>query len=174
MKQFFSRNKYFARLLNDRKGQSIVEITLVAPLLLLALYVPADFGISLFTAHLTQNASREGARIGSTWLECGSSPCLAEVSNVNCSSNNDVITEVCARLPARLTSPQITVALIDSGSADCMKSVRVTVSGTYNFFLYQLARLLNITNVPDTLPISRSTQMRYDYQPNSNNTPCTA
>src|SRR3954469_1243795 len=49
----------------NQKGQSLVEIALITPLLLVALYIPADFGISLFMGHLTQNAVREGARIGS-------------------------------------------------------------------------------------------------------------
>src|SRR5262249_57750760 len=53
--------------LNRRKqtGQSIVELTLITPLLLIALYIPADFGVAFLTAHLVQNAVREGARIGS-------------------------------------------------------------------------------------------------------------
>ena len=47
----------------DRSGQSIVEIGLVTPFLLIALYVPIDFGIAYYTAQLTQNAVREAARI---------------------------------------------------------------------------------------------------------------
>ena len=54
----------FIRKIRACKGQSIVEISLIAPLLLVALYIPADFGIAMFTAHLTQNAVREAARIG--------------------------------------------------------------------------------------------------------------
>lgn len=45
------------------KGQSIVEITLITPLLMVALYVPVDFGMMIFAGHLTQNAVRDGARI---------------------------------------------------------------------------------------------------------------
>jgi Flp pilus assembly protein TadG len=167
------RGVFFNRIFREKKGQSIVEITLIAPLLLLALYVPADFGISLFTAHLAENAVREGTRIGTGLLACGSSPCLAEVTNVNCPSTNDVAKEVCDRLPDKLTSPKVTVNLLNAGAANCAQSVQVTVSGTYNFFLYQLAHLLGITGNLNTMTITRSTQMRYVYQLPANETPCT-
>ena len=50
---------------NNQSGQSIVEIALITPLLLIALYIPADFGVSFFMGNLLQTAAREGARIGS-------------------------------------------------------------------------------------------------------------
>jgi Flp pilus assembly protein TadG len=50
----------------DSEGQSIVELTLLVPIILVALYVPADFGVAFFTAHLVQNATREAARIGAS------------------------------------------------------------------------------------------------------------
>src|SRR5438874_8275299 len=55
----------------DQRGQSLIEIALITPLLLIALYVPMDFGIGLFMAHLTQNAVREGARIGTGLQKTG-------------------------------------------------------------------------------------------------------
>src|SRR5437764_14545540 len=48
----------------NQRGQSLVEIALITPLLLIALYIPMDFGIALFMAHLVQYAARERARIG--------------------------------------------------------------------------------------------------------------
>ena len=36
------------------KGQSIVELTLLMPLVLATLYIPADFGVAFFTAHLVR------------------------------------------------------------------------------------------------------------------------
>jgi hypothetical protein len=169
------RGGFFLRVFRGEKGQSIVEITLIAPLLLLALYVPADFGISLFTSHLAENAVREGTRIGTGLLDCGSSPspCLTPVNDENCTSTNDVVKEVCTRLPAMLNLPLVTVDLLDGGGANCMQSVKVTVSGTYNFFLYQVGYLVGITGNLKTLTITRSTQMRYTYQPPDNDTPCT-
>ena len=46
----------------DRKGQSIVELALITPIVLVALYVPFDFGVSIYAGHLTQNVARDGAR----------------------------------------------------------------------------------------------------------------
>ena len=47
-------------------GQSIVELTLIVPLVLATLYIPTDFGIAFFTAQMVQNATREAARIGAS------------------------------------------------------------------------------------------------------------
>ena len=46
----------------NRKGQSIVELALITPIILVALYVPFDFGVSIYAGHLTQNVARDGAR----------------------------------------------------------------------------------------------------------------
>ncbi len=170
-----AHDSFFRRVFRGQRGQSIVEITLIAPLMLLALYVPADFGISLFTAHLAENAVREGARIGSGLVVCGSSPCLTPVSSDTCPSANLVANEVCTRLPKMLNSALVTVDLLDSGSGSCMQNVKVTVRGTYNFFLYQVAHLVGITGDLNTLTITRSTQMRYIHQsPTNTSTACTA
>src|SRR6187399_2105920 len=89
--------------LNSQAGQSIVEITLITPLLLIALYVPVDFGISFFIGNLTQTAVREGARIGSGLQKSGTVPNLifssAEASTVK--------TEVFSRLPNYLTNKSV-------------------------------------------------------------------
>ena len=78
----------FLRKLLNRKGQSIVEIALITPLVLIALYVPADFGIAFLSAHLTQNAVREAARIG------------ASQASFNIGT---IQTEATSRMPAGLT-----------------------------------------------------------------------
>jgi Flp pilus assembly protein TadG len=146
----------------NQKGQSMVEIAIMAPLIMVALYIPADFGIAFYTAHLTENAVREAARIG-TGL----------AAPFGSSEENQVRNETLNRLPARLTSPTVTVRFLDTGAAACMQVVEVTAMGNYNFFLYQLVRLLGLS-APDTMTITRSVQMRYNYQSNSNNQPCTA
>ena len=51
-------------------GQSIVELTLIVPLVLATLYIPVDFGIAFFTAQMVQNATREAARIGASMNPC--------------------------------------------------------------------------------------------------------
>jgi Flp pilus assembly protein TadG len=152
------------KLLHFRKGQSLVELSLMAPLILIALYIPADFGIAFFTAQLTQNAAREGARIASHLPQCsvGKPPCFANLNGQACSSTDAVVQEVCARLPVRLRNPSVSVNL--SAGPPCMKSVNVQVSGQYDYFFYQLVRLL-VLAAPNNVAISRATAMRYELQP---------
>jgi Flp pilus assembly protein TadG len=134
---------------NHQRGQSIVEISLITPLLLIAMYIPMDFGVSFFMGNLTQTAAREGARIGSGLQKSG------EVPNLIFSSAHaeTVKTEVFSRLPSYLANKQVTVTF-------------------YKFSLYKVMRLAG-ANAPDSLTISRTTQMHYKYQPYTNSDYCT-
>lgn len=151
---------------DNQKGQSIVEISLITPLLLIALYIPVDFGVSLFEGNLVQTAVREGARIGSGLQKSGNASNLLFSS----SEANTVKTEVMSRLPAYLTDKTITVKFY-SGTG-CLEFVEVTAQGEYKFFMYQLMRLFG-SSAPNSLTISRTTQMHYKYQPYVNNNFCT-
>lgn len=148
-----------------QRGQSIIEISLITPLLLIALYIPADFGIAFFMGNLVQSAAREGARIGSGLSKSGKAPDLVFDST----HANTVKNEVFERLPGSLTNKTVTVTFY-SGTA-CMEFIEVTAQGDYNFFLYQLMRLFGGT-VPDSVTISRTTQIRYNYQQYTNTTYC--
>jgi Flp pilus assembly protein TadG len=146
-------------------GQSIVEITLITPLLLIALYIPADFGIAFLTAHLAQNAVREGARIGSG-LTSGDPN-----KPIDTAQGTTIKDAVFARLPNRLSSPSVDVKFYFADeAATCMQVVEVTTTGSYEFGLYRLMGLIGVT-VPPSMPLSRTTQMRYSYQRPENNTP---
>ena len=147
---------------NNQRGQSIVEISLITPLLLIALYIPADFGVSFFMGNLVQTAAREGARIGSGLQKSGSVPNLLFSS----AEADTVKTEVINRLPAYLTNKTVTVTFY-TGTA-CMEFVQVTAQGQYNFFMYKLIRLFG-GNAPNSISISRTTEMHYKYQPYVNN-----
>jgi Flp pilus assembly protein TadG len=149
-----------------QRGQTLVEIALVTPLLLIALYIPADFGIAFFMSTLTQNAAREGARIGSGLSMSGTVPNLIFGST----NANTVKTAVFDRLPGYLTNKSVTVTFYD-GTA-CMEFIEVTAQGDYNFFLYQLMGLFGGT-VPNFVTISRTTQVRYNYQQYMNTAYCT-
>jgi Flp pilus assembly protein TadG len=140
---------------NGLLGQSIVEISLITPLVLVALYIPADFGIAFYTAHLTQNAVREAARIG--------------VSTKDPFNAGEVADEAFTRLPSRLSSPTVTVRFF--GGSNCMQNVSVTAQGSYTYFFYQMMRLLGVS-VPNTTSIMRTSQMRYEFQPYTYSNPC--
>ena len=151
---------------NNQRGQSIVEISLITPLLLIALYIPADFGVSFFMGNLIQTAAREGARVGSGLQKSGKVPNLFFSS----AEADTVKTEVISRLPAYLTNKTVTVTFYTGTS--CMEFVEVTAQGQYKFFMYQLMRLFG-ANAPNSVTISRTTQMHFKYQPYQNNDYCT-
>jgi len=155
-----------ARRLKNQSGQSIVEISLITPLLLVALYIPADFGVAFFIGNLTQSAAREGARIGSGLQKSGNVPDLVFGSG----QANTVKTEVFSRMPAALTGKSVTVTFY-TGTA-CMEFLEVTARGDYRYFLYQLIRLFG-GSAPNSVTISRTTQMHFKYQPYTNHTYCT-
>jgi Flp pilus assembly protein TadG len=148
----------FPRRLNY-KGQSIVEIGLITPILLIALAIPADFGIAFFVAHLTQNAVREASRIG-----------VSTKDPFNSAAASAIRTEAINRLPARLTSRTVTVKYYGGGALNCMSFVEVTAQGNYSYFFYQILRLFGAT-VPNTVQITRTSRQRYEYQPVTNSTP---
>ena len=149
-------------------GQSVVELALITPLALIALYIPADFGVAFLTAHIAQNAVREGARIGSG-LTSGD-----PTKPIDVGQGTTIKDAVLVRLPDRLSSPTVNVRFyFENEAAPCMQVVEVTVTGTYNYSLYHLMELIGVT-VPSSAPISRTTQMRYNYQRPENNTPICA
>lgn len=151
---------------NSQTGQSIIEIALITPLLLIALYIPADFGIAFLMGNFTQNAAREGARVGTGLQLSGTAPDLIFDST----QADAVKTAVSSRMPVFLSNRKVTVKFYN-GTA-CMKFIEVTAQGDYNFFLYQLIRLFGGT-APNFVTISRTTQMRYTYQRYADTAYCT-
>src|SRR5438034_2884735 len=92
------------RLLNKR-GQSIVEMALITPLLLAVLYVAFDFGIAYFTAHYTQNAAREATRYAAVLGDCSvvnPPPTCVTAGTVgpqSCPGTDPVVQAACQRIP---------------------------------------------------------------------------
>ena len=143
-------------------GQAMVEFTLVFLLFLIIAWIPADFGLAFYTGQLAQNASREGARIAAAdpTLISGTTTCVMPL----CSGN--ILGETAARISsALLPSATIDVTLDDppASPAQCGQNVTVTVSGSYNYFFYQLFRLMGIA-VPNSVNIVRSTSMKWEHQ----------
>jgi Flp pilus assembly protein TadG len=133
---------------------------LIAPLLLVALYIPADFGIAMFTAHLTQNAVREAARIGVSAKDPFDNAAATAIAN-----------EALNRVPKRLNAITVKVNYYASTTTPCMQHVTVTAQGSYSYFFYRLMNIFG-ASVPVSLPITRTSQMRYEFQPLSNSGMC--
>ena len=148
--------KFFKLYRRRERGQSIVEISLITPLLLVALYIPVDFGISYYVGNMVGNAAREGARIGSGLPKSGGAYTSAQADEIR-----DYVRDV-VKVPQWLKSRELLITFYED--PDCIQFIEVTVRGDYNFFLYQIINLFGF-NVPDSVVISRTTRMRYDFQP---------
>jgi len=155
----------FVNCRRSEKGQSLVEISLITPLLLIALYIPADFGIAFFMGNILATAARDGARVGSELEKSGNT---GGNKHFDSSDAIDVKNATFARMPDnnRLTNRKVFVTFYEDTVSPpaCMHVVEVTAQAEYNYFLYQIMRLFGVS-VPNITTISRTTQMRYTYQP---------
>lgn len=156
------------KLLLNLRGQSIVELTVITPLLLAALYVAMDFGVLFLTTHYTQNAVREAARIGSIMPDCAidsTVPCVGTVTQLCSAATATVVQAACNRLPKALSGASVAVTLTGSYyPATCMRELKVTASGTYNYGLYGVMALIGFPVSPTTA-VARSADARYQGQP---------
>lgn len=126
---------------SGNRGQAVVEFALVFPLFILIFIGIVEFGLFFWTAHVIQNAGREGARqaVVLTNLEENDSRVADRVNLV---------------LPVSglLSSVSITNTVPDCTAEG---QVTVTVTGTYNFVF------LNVIGL-STLDINIPTTMRYE------------
>jgi Flp pilus assembly protein TadG len=163
------------KTLPNEKGQSIVELTLIVPFLLVALYLSVVFCMLFFNAQYAQNAVREGARIGAILPDCsaGSANCVGTAAGEACPGTTPVAKEVCSRLsPLILGGPAVTVNLTGDIGSSCMRQVEVSVTGTYTFGFYNVMALIGLPLNEKTLTINRSAVARYQGQPVTWTGPC--
>jgi Flp pilus assembly protein TadG len=147
--------------LTRSSGQAVVEFTLTFMLFLIIAWIPADFGLALYTGQLAQNAAREGARIAAAdpTLISGTTSCTMP----SCSGN--IFTQTASRISsALLPGAKINVTLDADTGANCNRMVTVAVSGTYNFFFYQFLHWVGISKNLENTPITRQTRMRWEHQ----------
>jgi len=147
--------------LTRSSGQALVEFTFTFLILLIVAWIPADFGLALYTGQLAHNAAREGARIAAAdfTLVSGTTSCVLP----SCTAN--IFKETAGRLSsALLPAATITLQLDPDTGTNCNRMVTVTVSGTYNFFFYQLLHWMGVTRNLNNMPITRQTRMRWEGQ----------
>jgi Flp pilus assembly protein TadG len=156
------RNSNASIILTGSSGQALVEFTLMFLLLLVVAWIPADFGLAFYTGQLAHNAAREGARIAAadSTLASGTTSCVMP----SCTGN--ILKETAARVSsALLPAATISVNLDPDTGTNCNRMVTVTVSGTYNFFFYQLLRWFGVSGGHlNSTPITRQTRMRWEAQ----------
>ena len=156
---FSSRNPLVT--LTRSSGQALVEFTFTFVLLLIVAWIPADFGLAFYTSQLAHNAAREGARIAAadSTLVSGTTSCVMPACTAN------IFKETGARISqALLPGATISLNLDPDTGTNCNRMVTVTVSGTYNFFFYQLLRWLGVSGNFNSTPIVRQTRMRWEAQ----------
>ena len=154
-----------ARVRSDQKGQALVEYSLAFILLLVIAWIPADFGLAFYTGQMAMNASREGARIAAAQRILAAGTCNLPCASEQTSDPNGVLARTANRVASALL-PGATISLtVDPGSS-CNRQVTVTVSGSYNYFFYRVLRLVtgSTASAPGTVPINRSTTMRWEHQ----------
>jgi Flp pilus assembly protein TadG len=144
------------------KGQSLVEFTLVFMLLLVVAWIPADFGLAFYTGQLALNASREGARIATADPNYAAQ--VGSCSLPACYSLDDgtVLKETAKRVSSALL-PGATITVGALAGATCNQTVQVQVVGDYNYSFYRFLGFFGV-NVPPTVQITRTTQMRWEHQ----------
>jgi len=142
-------------------GQGAVEFTLVFVLFVVIAWIPAEFGLAFYAQQQAQNAAREGARLAAA---------------TNPFDANDILTQTCKRLSAApFSAPtagsncapysRARVTVGTTGSVNtCNMAIAVTVNGNYNFFFYQLIRLLGFPVATTSSPITTTSNVRYEWQ----------
>jgi type IV secretory pathway TrbD component len=144
------------------KGQALVEFTLIFIILLVVAWIPADFGLAMYTGQLAQNAAREGARIAAADPNVAGQVGTCTV-RVDCNTTpGSVMDEVSKRIASALM-PSTTVQVTLDGGTACDRQVHVQVNGGYSFFFYRILRMLG-ANVPGAVSIVRQTDMRWEHQ----------
>ena len=143
----------------NESGQALVEFTLIFILFLIVAWIPADFGLAFFTGQIAQNASREGARLAAANK---TNPVGTTSCTLPCSASSGILKATADRMSSALLPEGVVTLTVEPGTS-CDRMVTVEVSGQYNFFFYQLIRLMGFS-APDQTEIRRSTSMRWEHQ----------
>lgn len=128
--------------MSKSKGQTLVEVSLILPLLVILVGAAVDWGLGLFVSHVVQNGVREGVRIAVT-----------QYPTVDSTSVGSVVNSVIPDTP--LFSGFRDVTNVSCSTSGGLPSVTVQTRGTFNFIFL---RLLGFTN----MSISRSATMYYE------------
>ena len=166
-----------AGFLRSQSGQSLVEVALVSPFLLLLLLGLIELGRYAYISILVGNAARAGAAYGSQSLVDSVDATGIQAAADNDFQNNGQSTSALTVTPSTSNPTPTTSCGCDSGgtvaSAPCTSGtsptagtctlghwvvmVSVTASGTFN-------SLFNYPGIPQSITISRTATMRVAQQ----------
>ncbi len=128
------------------RGQSLVELALVTPILLIMILVTVD-GARVFSAHIAiSNAAREGANFASRSYDN---------ANNELEVRNSALQELGSAGTVFGVAPVVEVQGPDDGCVDDFgyDCVRVTVD-------YEFTTLFNFPGLPNRIDLQRTSQMR--------------
>lgn len=159
------------------KGQSMVELGLLLPFILILVGSVVDFGLAIFAGQVAEFASREGARLGSTLPPEDPEAAVkiypaGELGSCTVDSCADAASQILqtagSRVPGVGLFEGFLVTAVE-GDVGGQEAVTVTVSGSYQWaFLWMINiatfPLLGDAGFPSSLEITRSTSARWEWQ----------
>src|SRR5260221_14300485 len=150
-------------LLKNARGQSITELALMLPFILLLIGGVLDLGLVFLVSHVVENAAREGARraaVSSTApvVETGTFPACQ-------SSSSTVLSTACNAIPNAGLFSGFTVTNSGVTGATPNRAVTIQVSGTYNWMLIPgMLFFFGGSSFSNSITITRSATMRWEWQ----------
>ena len=147
------------RLLRGRRGQSLVEFSLVLPILLIMVFGIIDFGLGLRSYISLTNATREGARFAAVGNPAGSFP-----SQCNGTTTTTVIGRTCVAVEGLNRSNITSVTVTYPNGQGPGNSVIVSANYTYQYItpLGDIIHFFSGGALTETLSLSTSTDMRLE------------
>ncbi|MGH7802976.1 MAG: TadE/TadG family type IV pilus assembly protein [Candidatus Binatia bacterium] len=163
--------------MKNSRGQSMVELGLMLPFILVLVGSVVDFGLAIFIGQVAEFASRDAARLGATLppedpdatVKVYPSDELGSCAASSCAGSGSQILEVAgSRIPGVGLFDAFNVTAVE-GDVGGEESVTVTVSGTYQWAFLWMVRvvtfpLLGDAGFPENLTIARSTSARWEWQ----------
>lgn len=135
------RKRKLVSLVGNRRGNAVIEMALLLPLLLALVFGITEFGRAWMTVNIMHTAAREGVR-------------LAVVTGPDTSAVFARVTEVLAA--GNITPTSIVVT--GPASLDPARRVTVTVTADFTVIPGQI-----LESFQGTLPLSASTTMRHEF-----------
>ncbi len=130
--------------LRESQGQAMVELALTLPLLLLILFGVVDLGRLFFAYTSITNASREGARVGTTNPTNANNAIKTRVEQEVASSLSLTDANITIDCAAYSDTPPYTYSTTYCSSAAVGDRIRVTVNYNYQFLSLYLFGLQNL------------------------------
>lgn len=150
-------------LLKNARGQSITELALVLPFVLLLIGGVIDFGLIFLVSNVTENAAREGARKGATQQ---TTPTAGSDTFPSCMTNSSLIlSTACKAIPNVGLFNGFTVANTAVTGAAPNQTLTVTITGTYSWYLVPgMLAILHNSFPTSAITLTRKATMRWEWQ----------